>query len=304
MDLQELVDGAAEGAVVTLPAGTWTGTLVVTRAVTLAGAGAGKTVVDAAGKGPCLFVDAPGATVRVTGVSLVRGSSPRGGGVCFQAGRLQLEDAVVENGSCLAFGGGGLFLGGEQATLVRVQVSKCLAGQGGGVLVDGECSAEFLACVLTRNAAEVGGGLRLVEAARARLVHCTVAGNGGRGKGPLGPEIAVSGTSTRRPHLEILNSIVAPTGGAATAVLQLGEFPGGFALSHSLVPQGSELQGPGVRFGAPDFMPTGGHRCALGPGSPAAAGADAKSTPEGLTDVRGRPLRRGAEADMGAYAAA
>jgi hypothetical protein len=305
MDLQALVDGAPEGATVALPPGTFRGTLVVTKGLTLAGAGAGKTVIDAESHGPCLLVDAPGAQVRVSGVSLLRGSSPRGGGVCFQAGELRLEDAVVEGGACRMYGGGGLLLSGQKATLVRVSVSRGVAGQGGGLLVDGECEVEAHACVFTRNAAEVGGGIRLVEAARLALVHCTVAGNQGRGKTPSGPEIALSGSASRAPSLEAVNSIIAPTGPNAPGVLQLGTFPGMVKLSHCLLPASMKgADGTGLRHGDPEFMPSGGHRCALGPTSPAAAAADPSRTPEGLKDLRGRPLRRGGEADAGAYGVA
>ncbi|MBM4378742.1 MAG: hypothetical protein FJ086_05490 [Deltaproteobacteria bacterium] len=303
MELQALVDGAPEGATVALPPGTWKGTLLVTKGLTLQGAGPGKTVIDAQGLGPCLLVDAPGAQVKVTGVSLLNGSSPRGGGVCFQAGTLRLEDAAVEGGACQMYGGGGLLLSGQKALLVRVSVTRGVGGQGGGMLVDGECEVEAQACVFTRNAAEVGGGIRLVEAAQVRLVHCTVAGNQGRGRTPAGPEVALSGSSSRVPALELVNSVVAPTGAAAPGVLQLGAFPGVVRLSHCLLPasmQGAE--GTVLRFGNPEFMPSGGHRCALGPTSPAAAAADPFRTPEGLLDLRGRPLRRGDEADAGAYA--
>jgi hypothetical protein len=305
MDLQALVDGAPEGATVALPPGTWRGTLVVTKALTLAGAGAGKTVIDAESHGPCLVVDAPGAKVQLSGVSLLRGSSPRGGGVCFQAGELRLEDAVIEGGTCRMYGGGGLLLSGQKATLVRVTVSRGVAGQGGGMLVDGECEVEAHGCVFTRNAAEVGGGIRLVEAARVTLVHCTVAANQGRGRTPSGPEVAISGSASRTPTLVVTNSVIAPVGAAAPGVLQLGTFHGGVTLSHSLLPASMQrVDGVGLRFGDPEFMPSGGHRCALGPTSPAAAAADPAQTPDGLTDLRGRPLRRGAEADAGAYAVA
>jgi hypothetical protein len=305
MDLQALVDGAPEGGTVALPPGTWQGTLVVTKGLTLRGAGAGKTVLDARSQGPCLVVDAPGAQVTVSGLSLLRGSSPRGGGVCFQAGELRLEDAAIEGGACQMYGGGGLLLSGQKALLVRVSVSRGLAGQGGGLMVDGECEVEAHACVFTRNAAEVGGGIRLVEAARLRLVHCTVAGNQGRGRTPFGPEVVLSGSSTRVPTLELVNSIIAPAAAASPGVLQLGSFPGVLRLSHCLLPTSMQgADGVALRHGDPEFMPAGGHRCALGPTSPAAAAADPAQTPEGLLDARGRPLRRGAEADAGAYAVA
>ena len=305
MDLQALVDGAPEGATVALPPGTWNGTLVVTKALTLRGAGAGRTVIDAQSHGPCLVVDAPGARVQVSGVSLLRGSSPRGGGVCFQAGELRLEDVNIEGGACRMYGGGGLLMSGQKATLVRVSVSRGGAGQGGGMLVDGECEVEAQGCVFTRNAAEVGGGIRLVEGARLRLLHCTVAGNQGRGRTTSGPEVALSGSSNRAPTLVALNSIIAPAAAASPGVLQLGSFPGVLQLSHCLLPGSMQgVEGAALRFGDPEFMPSGGHRCALGPSSPAAAAADPAQTPDGLLDLRGHPLRRGAEADAGAYAVA
>ena len=77
------------------------------------------------------------------------------------------------------------------------------------------------------------------------------------------------------PTLVALNSIIAPAAAASPGVLQLGSFPGVLQLSHCLLPGSMQgVEGAALRFGDPEFMPSGGHRCALGPSSPAAAAAD------------------------------
>lgn len=61
-DLQAMIESAAEGAVLTPPAGRYKGPIVITKAITLDGS-KGVTV-DAGGKGTVIHIHASGATVR------------------------------------------------------------------------------------------------------------------------------------------------------------------------------------------------------------------------------------------------
>ncbi|MBI3186048.1 MAG: hypothetical protein HYZ28_28255 [Myxococcales bacterium] len=303
MDLQETIDRAGEGATVEVPPGTTEASLVIDKSITLRGAGPGKSVIDGKKRGSCVLVGGAKAKVRLCGLSLVNGGSDVGGCIAFRLGELlELEDCLLEGGSALAYGGGGALLAGKKARLCRVRVTRCRGQQGGGILVDEECEAELWACALFANAASWGAGLRVKEAARVRLLHCTLAEDAGSKKGP-GGEIAVDGTMTRTPELEVVNCILVPKGDAP-AITSAGKFSGKVALRHSLLPKSAEgaFSGEGVLFGTPWFLPVGKHRCALSAESAGAGKADPAATPPGLLDLMGRPLAAKGHADMGAYA--
>lgn len=152
---------------ITLPGGTYrlglagadedaalTGDLDLSGTLTLAGAGAAATTLDAAGLDRGLDV-LPGATVSLVGLTLRNGVAPDGGGV-RNAGTLTLKGVTVANNTaqqrCLTSGcvepvgglGGGIYSTGTLALTGRThifqnQVAGCcstaLSGpnQGGGV---------------------------------------------------------------------------------------------------------------------------------------------------------------------------
>lgn len=306
MNLQQLIHQAKPGATIDIPAGTYPGPLEIKKPITLKGAGAAKTVLDAKGQGACVLVNDASAEVTLIGLTLANGSSPAGGAISYLDGkRLQVEDCVLEGSTCKQYGGGGAFLLGPSALFTRVRFHRNMGTQGGAVLVDAECTAELRGCLITGNAAQLGGALCIREAAKVTLVHCTIGDNTGLGKAPAGPELLIGGTMSRTPELRLINSIVFPKQPTTNAVQQLGKFKGNVTVAHSLLPDAdrSVLQGEGLRFGPPDFFPSGNHRQKLGPSSPAAATADPRRTPAGLKDFLGKALSREADADMGAYAA-
>lgn len=306
MNLAEAVQHAKPGDTLTLPAGTYEGPVEITRPLTIKGAGAGKTRIDAKNLGACILVNHPNAELKLSGVTLVNGSSGAGGGIAYLVGkRLEVEDCVIENSTCKQYGGGGAFLVGPSALFTRVRIEGCVGSQGGALLLDEECSAELRACLIIGNAADRGGGIRVTEGARLKLVHCTVADNVGLGKTPRGSEILVSGTQSRTPEVAIINCIIASRRPTNRSLEVLGKFPGRVSVTHSLLPEADKesLKGEGVLYAVPEFLPLGMHRQKLSPSSPAAGAADPRLTPPGLKDFLGAPLCRGAEADMGAYAA-
>ncbi|MEA1928262.1 MAG: hypothetical protein U9N73_08640, partial [Candidatus Auribacterota bacterium] len=58
LDIQALIDGAAPGDVISIPAGTYRVNLVLKEGVILEGAGADQTVLDGRGKGPVVVGEA------------------------------------------------------------------------------------------------------------------------------------------------------------------------------------------------------------------------------------------------------
>ncbi len=306
MDLQREIDDAPAGGTVTVPSGTFESALVIEKSITLRGAGPGKSILDAQGSGACVLINSPDAKVSLIGLTLRRGASPEGGCIAYRMGEaLHVEDCVLEEGSAKSYGGGGARLAGHSATLLRVRILNCDGQQVGGILADALCEIEATGCVLTGNQATQGGGLRVKEGARIRLVHCTLADNRAVGKNALGDEIVITGTLTRTPELLLINSIVAPKSPGALPIGTFGPYSGKLTLSHTLLPPSAKEKvspGPGLVFASPEFMPQGQHRQALSPTSPAIGAGDPGATPQGLADFRGKPLQKAGRSDLGAYA--
>src|SRR5690349_7068710 len=85
-EIQAEIDRAEPGSVVHLGAGTIAGSFVISRPLTLRGAGAERTIVDARGRGPTIAIDAVDAEVRLEGLTITGGHGPQGAGVSIDNG--------------------------------------------------------------------------------------------------------------------------------------------------------------------------------------------------------------------------
>src|SRR5439155_13289990 len=94
-----------------------TGDLDLTRSVTIAGAGARSTVVDAEGIDRAFDV-AAGPAVQIWGVSITGGLVAGEGGGIRSAGQLALARGEVTGNRALGLGGG-VFAGGPSTTIVQ-----------------------------------------------------------------------------------------------------------------------------------------------------------------------------------------
>jgi len=95
-DLQSLIDSAAPGTVVTVPAGTYIGGIVIDKPITLVGEGA--AVVDGGGTGTVISVEADdvtikGIAIRGSGISL----NLENAGVSVRGSRFVIEDTVISD---------------------------------------------------------------------------------------------------------------------------------------------------------------------------------------------------------------
>jgi len=205
--VQAAIDAAAPGDTVSVCAGTWTESLVVTQLpLTLAGEGAAEdVVVDAAGSGAALVVGAPdGGDLTLTSLTLTGGSDSavrcdggtgstlmvvedlrimdsvsagRGGGVqlwycSVQASGLQISGNLADEG------GGAWLRGGDlQGTDITLTENAAATGGGLAAVLDGDMRVEGL--ILRGNQAESGGGLALEgdAAGEVLVADLLVAGN-------------------------------------------------------------------------------------------------------------------------------
>ena len=218
-------------AVVTLPAGTYKLTLGRLRVepgggkVTIHGAGAGSSVIDAGGNSR-VFVVPSGGELELSGVAVRNGdtqstndsgSHVSGGGI-VNGGTLTVSDSVIEMSR--ADRGGGLTNRGT-ATLTRTVVQGNVAaddGSGGGIHSTGlNSSLTLVDSVVSGNMAtgggtEVGGGGLQVQSGAVMLIRTTVSGNSTNGRG--GGLDVFQGITQQAPTVTIAESTV--SGNSAT----------------------------------------------------------------------------------------
>jgi hypothetical protein len=196
LSLREAIDLVNAGQVadntVILPAGAYLnlqGTLSVTHALTLQGAGAGATTVNGNGAGRVVFVHpATAVTVQLSGVTVRGGATGGFGGgidvedVPGQSSALALADCVVV-GNRAAAGGGGINNSAGSVTLTGCQVLENVSalGNGGGVLL-GAAGAGGLTAIgstITGNSSSQGngGGIAILSAGPVTLRGCTLGNN-------------------------------------------------------------------------------------------------------------------------------
>jgi CSLREA domain-containing protein len=185
-----------------------TGDLDITDSVTLTGAGATSTIIDAdaldrvfdlAGSGP------PDITVAISGVTLQNGSiADSGGGLLLRAGNaLTLTDSIVrDNTSSGGDGGGGVYVQGSSSlslvnsavigndsvvrgggivnnnvlTVVNSTISdNTTVGTGGGIFSNNTSSLNNV--TIANNTADNGGGISVAPSTALTLTNTLLAGN-------------------------------------------------------------------------------------------------------------------------------
>jgi hypothetical protein len=181
------------------------GDLDVTKNLTIVGAGAGLTIIDAAGKDR-VFDVRPNVTLTLIGLTVQGGRDPGalsnfGLGIRV-GGSLVLRDVVVRdnqiNGSAT---GGGIYVGpGAFAELNGVTLSENVASLGGGgIAVDGALLYATNVTISGNTVEQSGSGLLVVNGGRATLAGVTITGNQGVGGGPSsGLAVSLGGTVLAR----------------------------------------------------------------------------------------------------------
>jgi hypothetical protein len=195
--VQDAIDSAPKGAVISIAAGTYIGTVVVARSLTLQGAVRATTILDGGAAGSVVTVQ-PRTRVTIQNLTIQNGTgTPQGlyggtGGGVLGAGRLTLANVTVRDNStsCVpqcSWGGGGIFFGDRKGRLT---------------VVDSE---------VLHNQSIYGGGIH-VQAGQASIVNSTIAGNSDGGgitdENGTGVRIQVigstiSGNAGFRPGLRI-----------------------------------------------------------------------------------------------------
>jgi CSLREA domain-containing protein len=229
-----------------------TGSLDVTEALTIEGAGAGQTTINGNGIDRALHVHSGAGTVVISGVTVYNGNSTAegggirsehadlilintvvvssasgnaGGGVCVVGGSLAMEGGRVVSNTA-GNGGGGLYVYAADVLLAGVEVSANSAtgasGRGGGLrVVGGTVGASVTlsgARVLTNTADVKGGGVYLDGANTAFTLTggSAVANNRAYGTGSTdgGGGVYVAGASTLLEDGRVFSNTAHRGGGA------------------------------------------------------------------------------------------
>ncbi len=286
------VTAAAPGDSVLVSAGTYAETLVISKGVSIIGAGTDVCTIDAQGTGmSAVGFYAGSSSAVISGFTITGGSGTTddsgrswGGGVyCVSA------SPVVED--CLITGNTANYGAGIAAYLASPTVLDCVirgntAGFFGGGLMAREGSPTVNSCVIHSNTASNGDGLFYMMSGSAPLIlNSTVAYNGGIGVASFGPGPVIT------------NSVFWGNGDdIASGALAV--------VSYSCV-QDTDVAGLGVTHSDPQFVSVSGSDLALTAGSPCIDTANpADSMPHDMLGTL-RPLDGDADTvaapDMGAY---
>jgi hypothetical protein len=129
------IGAAAPGSTVRICPGTYRVVdLNVSKNLTVVGAGAGVTILDAQRAGRVLFIG--GGMVEVRDLTITGGKFANNGGAIINAGTLTLIGVTVRDSEAAFFAGGIFNPGGATLTLgngTRIEFNKAVGGSGGGI---------------------------------------------------------------------------------------------------------------------------------------------------------------------------
>jgi hypothetical protein len=177
--IQDAIDGAANGDLILVAAGTFAEPLDFggRSVVVQASGGAGVTTIDAGGADTAVrFVNGEGFGSRLIGFTVRGGDAANGGGVRIDGSSPIIVDCIIA--SCTATVGGGMRVQGNSSPLVLdTSFDGNSADFGGGVSVRDGATPEFIGCWFSGNTARFGGGIENRNGASPRIERCEFLGN-------------------------------------------------------------------------------------------------------------------------------
>ena len=201
---------AEPGATLCLKPGTWTGTHVVNRSVTIRALEPGTVVLDARGEGPVFGIEGDGHKVVLEGLSLKGGSSNAGGAIALEArSDVHLIGCTLTGNRTNDYGGGALYARRGGFTLKDCRLTDNEGKTGGAILADGISDWDIEGTTITGNKGGRGGAIAVRDGALVVIKASTIEGN--QATEGAGAAIWLDGTATRGPELTITGGTV--TGG-------------------------------------------------------------------------------------------
>jgi hypothetical protein len=303
-----LADAALTGDVIVIPEGPpivlQLGPLGIAKAVSIMGAGPGRTVVDGNDTFNVFQISAP-AVVAINGLTIRNGRGASGGGVDTSA-RVRLTRVEVVGNHAILGGGGGISAGGagELAVADSTIHDNESDFDGGGIAFNG-LAMTLTNVTISGNRGKNGGGGLQVSGGTATLSHVTVVGN--RAVDDLNVGVTAGGVRAGITATVVVSDTLI-AGNVVTG------FPGSPDCSGGLASRGSNLvQDPAGCLGLLTESDLTGLDPLLGPlaanGGPTPthallAGSPAIDRGSGacpLTDQRGVTRPQGIRCDIGAF---
>ncbi len=163
INIQDAIADVADGATITLAPETFQENLVVTRTVTLVGAGKNSTILD--GSGSVSFEPAVSnvGTLTLTNLTLTGGNSESGGGGLLNDGTAFLQNVAVTNNRASASSSGGGIANNGTLVIENSEISNNSVNGGDGGGIDNQGVLTMTHVTIDRNRATLnssfGGGL-------------------------------------------------------------------------------------------------------------------------------------------------
>jgi Right handed beta helix region len=201
--LQKAIAYPGGGVTIALPAGTYTRASTypsITAPLTIQGAAATQTIVDANGLDRGFLID-NGPVVTIAGVTIQRAASPGpsaiGNGVLIVSGTLNLQDCQISDGR-----NGGLWNESGGTTTIR-NCNLLRNTSDFGAAISNEGALTVVDSLIAFNRATTGGVLELQASGRTMIVNSTISNNG---SGAYGTAIRVVQSTS---EVDIYNSTIA-----------------------------------------------------------------------------------------------
>jgi hypothetical protein len=196
--LRDLMAGHASGAVIELAPGRYVGPILVTRSVTIRGAG-DLTRIVGEGRGSVITVRGPAdARIVLDSLLIEEGRSEAGGGITVLEGRARVHNVHVRR--CHGDRGGAIHVAGGELDATRVRVFDVTSEKGGALWVGGASVVAVRDSQIKRSEAGLGGAIAVEGDAKVLIEGATI----GRARATAqsgGQAVWVAGARGKKPSV-------------------------------------------------------------------------------------------------------
>lgn len=236
-ELTQRIETAEAGATLHLPQGRFEGLWVLKRPITLVGAGAGRTIMDAGGRGAVFVVEAAEGGVRLDGMTLTGGRSRAGGGLATHHGAtVTLSRCCLQANQAANGRGGGVNIQRGAVHLLGCELNGNSASEGGAIFVGEDAEARIEGCWLAQNSAERGGALAFGDGARVHIADTRLEENEAVRKAH---HMYTFGDATRRPYIHLCRVIFGEVSAEGPRIVNDSDFEAQIELDHTEWPSDS-----------------------------------------------------------------
>lgn len=173
--IQAAIACAQNGDTLEIAAGTYNEVVLVNKNLTINGASAATSIINAGGAGNTLTV-ANGIAVKLTNLTITGGNANFGGGVFTNAGNIEIRNSVIKD-NIATTAGGGIFTRAGTITLINSTLSNNQpAGEGGGIFTRAGTVTIQNSTISGHVVNGQGGGVR-TTAGTINMTNTTVSGN-------------------------------------------------------------------------------------------------------------------------------